>query len=290
MALKKREFKPESVCWHLCRCESASKIWAKLKAVLSNDMEQKREQVVKSAACQRFLHLQNIGQFNGNNYTSFQKVNIFSPIRSTIVEKGWSKPSRCAVCGCITHTPSYPYLPSCADQRHFPNVGLGVIKHGGKDSVADLLPSITEFPWVSRNGEWSHELSLHRSSLQLRHVSSLLANQFIASESQRARDHMCSRLVTPKVNNVRVFRSCLASPDRSITIFSYLPTWDGQNDWGFSSLPRGLDNSAMGPKQHHLYSKPECINSQHISFYRNIHHNMVHFTAISTTTCFISLE
>ena len=46
----------------------------------------------------------------------------------------------------------------------------------------------------------------------------------------------------------------------------------------------------MGHKQHHLYSKPEYINSQHASFYCNIHHNMVHFTAISTTTCFTLLQ
>ncbi len=59
--------------------------------------------------------------------------------------------------------------------------------------------------------------------------------------------------------------------------YSYLPTWDGQNDRDFSSLPWGLDNLAMGPKQHHLYSKPEYINSQHASFYCNIHHNMLHF-------------
>ena len=63
-----------------------------------------------------------------------------------------------------------------------------------------------------------------------------------------------------------------------------------QNDWDFSSLPRVLDNLAMGPKQHHLYSKPEYMNSQHASFYCNIHHNMVHFTAISTTTCFNLLQ
>ena len=56
----------------------------------------------------------------------------------------------------------------------------------------------------------------------------------------------------------------------------------------FSSLPRGLDNLAMGPKQHHLYSKPEYINSQHASLYCN--HNMVRFTAISTTTCFTLLR
>ena len=84
---------------------------------------------------------------------------------------------------------------------------------------------------------------------------------------------------------------------------SYLPTWDGQNDWDFfSSLPRGLDKLAMGPKQHHLYSKPEYINSQHASFYCNIHqsqhgsfhcnihHNMLHFTARYTTTWFILLQ
>ena len=63
------------------------------------------------------------------------------------------------------------------------------------------------------------------------------------------------------------------SPLRNFTSW-YLPTWDGQNDWAFSSkwlrfdwdfssLLRGLDNLAMGPKQHHLYSKPEYINSQH---------------------------
>ena len=46
----------------------------------------------------------------------------------------------------------------------------------------------------------------------------------------------------------------------------------------------------MGPKQHHLYSKPEYINSQHASFYCNIHHNMVHFTAISITTWLILLQ
>ena len=53
-----------------------------------------------------------------------------------------------------------------------------------------------------------------------------------------------------------------------------------QNDWDFSSLPRGLDNLAMGPKQHHLYSKPEYTNSQH----------MLHFTTIPITTCFILLQ
>ena len=58
----------------------------------------------------------------------------------------------------------------------------------------------------------------------------------------------------------------------------------------FASLPRGLDNLAMGPKQHHLYSKPEYVNSQHASFYCNIHRNMFHFTAISTTTCFTLLQ
>ena len=46
----------------------------------------------------------------------------------------------------------------------------------------------------------------------------------------------------------------------------------------------------MGPKQHHLYSKPEYTNSQHASFYCNIHHNMLHFTAISTTTCLTLLQ
>ena len=33
----------------------------------------KRERVVKSVACQGFLHLHNIGQFYGKNHTSFRK-------------------------------------------------------------------------------------------------------------------------------------------------------------------------------------------------------------------------
>ena len=36
--------------------------------------------------------------------------------------------------------------------------------------------------------------------MQLRHFSSLLANQLVASESQRARDHGQSAVVTPRVN------------------------------------------------------------------------------------------
>ena len=103
-----------------------------------------------------------------------------------------------------------------------------------------------------------------------------------------------------------------------------------QNDRDFSSLPRGLDNLAMGPKQHNniIFIINQNISShnmlhftaisittllillqyppQHASLYCNIHHNLVHFIAISqhasfyyntnhnilhfTATCFVLLQ
>ena len=61
------------------------------------------------------------------------------------------------------------------------------------------------------------------------------------------------------------FHTCQPEMAKMTEIF-HQNGWDFSSkwlrfDWDFSSLPRGLDNLAMGPKQHHLYSKPEYINS-----------------------------
>ena len=45
-----------------------------------------------------------------------------------------------------------------------------------------------------------HEFSLQRIELAITSVSSLVTNQFVASDSQRARNHSQSSVVTPRVN------------------------------------------------------------------------------------------
>ena len=45
-----------------------------------------------------------------------------------------------------------------------------------------------------------HELSVQRIELAITSVSSLVTNQLVASDSQRARDHSQSSVVTPRVN------------------------------------------------------------------------------------------
>ena len=66
--------------------------------------------------------------------------------------------------------------------------------------------------WLTHILYRCHELSLHRIELAITSVSSLLANQLVASESQRARDHGQSAVVTPRVNLSLSFLSRFARP------------------------------------------------------------------------------
>ena len=56
--------------------------WNRLREMIKDS--RKREQVVKSDACQGFLHLHHIGNFMEKKLHFLPEVNIFSPIRPTI--------------------------------------------------------------------------------------------------------------------------------------------------------------------------------------------------------------
>ena len=89
-----------------------------------------------------------------------------------------------------------------------------IIRFPGSQTLGELLcrcvsnhavwhrcrPEHTSIVFLGRHSR-CHELSLQRTELTITSVSSLLANQLVASESQRARDHgHQSAVVTPLGN------------------------------------------------------------------------------------------